>query len=330
MRKTQGYRVVWRVVVMLGITWLLVAVAPRPTSACSICRCGDPAFNALGLNIYSPNSFRIAFDWDRFDKTQGSVEGGDGASESVLENRFTATVSYTPSDALTLVARVPYTTRELSAQPGTGHATALDEDHGASTTGRGLSDPELYALVRVWAAPFVGGLGRRAWVGVQLGVKTPWGENDLREHGERLDEHVQPGTGSTDWIAGVAGVYVFDPTSSLFGSLQYRGMGSNDFGYRYGSVSLANVGYERKLGSRVDAVLELNGRHAGKDRVDADGELDPNTGGGLLYLTPKVVLNLSGSLVARVSAQIPVAKSLNGSQTERTVWGVGLTYVFGG
>jgi hypothetical protein len=330
MRKTHDHHGARRAVAFLAVAGLAAVAAPCPASACSICRCGDPAFNALGLNIYSPKSFRIAFDWDRFDKTQGSIEGGEGATETVLENRFTAMVSYTPSDALTLVARLPYTIRELTTEPGVGDATALDEDHHGSTTGRGFSDPELYALVRVWAAPFVGGLGRRAWVGVQLGVKTPWGENDLREDGERLDEHVQPGTGSTDWIAGVAGVYLLDPVSSLFGSLQYRGTGSNAFGYRYGSAALANLGYERKLGNRVDAVLELNGRDAAKDRVDADGTLDPNTGGGLLYLTPKVVVNLSGSLVARFSAQIPVAESLNGVQTERTVWGVGLTYVFGG
>jgi hypothetical protein len=318
---------------LLAIASLAAAAAPRTVSACSICRCGDPAFNALGLNIYSPNSFRIAFDWDRFDKTQGSNEGGEGASETVLENRFTATVSYTPSEALTLVARLPYSDRTLTSHSGVSAAHVLHEGHEGSdgpVTGRGLSDPELYALVRVWAAPFVGGLGRRAWVGLQLGVKTPWGENDLRENGERLDEHVQPGTGSTDWIAGVAGVYVLDPVSSLFGSLQYRGTGSNDFGYRYGSAALANFGYERKLGSTVDAVLELNGRDAAKDRVDADGELDPNTGGGVLYITPRVVINLGRGLVARVSAQVPAVTRLNGVQTERTVWGVGLTYVFGG
>lgn len=330
MRPAEAHHGSARAVALLATAALAAVAAPRTVSACSICRCGDPAFNALGLNIYNPNSFRLALDWDRFDKTQGSIEGGEGGRETVLENRFTATVSYTPSDALTLFARVPYTTRELTTEPGVGHATALDEDQHGSTTGRGLSDPELYALVRVWAAPFVGGLGRRAWVGLQLGVKTPWGENDLRENGERLDEHVQPGTGSTDWIAGVAGVYVLDPVSSLFGSLQYRGTGSNDFGYRYGSAALANFGYERKLGSTVDAVLELNGRDAAKDRVDADGELDPNTGGGVLYITPRVVINLGRSLVARVSAQVPAVTRLNGVQTERTVWGVGLTYVFGG
>jgi hypothetical protein len=44
--------------------------APR-LSACSICRCGDPTFNALGSNIYSAGRFTLAFDWDHLSKEQG-------------------------------------------------------------------------------------------------------------------------------------------------------------------------------------------------------------------------------------------------------------------
>ena len=315
-------------------TAMLLAVAclvgaSRQATACSICRCGDPAFNALGLNIYNPQTLRIALDWGRFDKSQGIGNGGANGTESVVEDRFTATFSYSPSDALTVIAQLPWATRRLTSEPGSLQVPGLEEKGGDPTTGRGVGDPELYALVRLWAAPFASGLGRRAWVGAQLGVKTPWGANDLRAGGVRLDEHVQPGTGSTDWIAGVAGVYVLDPSSSLFGSLQYRRTGSNRFAYRYGNATLGNLGYEHKLGSAFDAVLELNFRHAGEDRVGGGGTLDPNTGGGVLYVTPKVVANLSRSLVARVSAQIPVVRSLNGVQTERTVWGAGLTYIFG-
>ncbi len=253
MRKIKDHRTAFRAVAVLGIVWLAVA-APRPAGACSICRCGDPAFNALGLNIYEPNTFRIAFDWGRFDKSQGNAEEGAGGTEDVVENRFTATFSYSPTGAVTLFAQVPFATRTLTSYPGVGasHALHTGHDHaeeaGGPTTGRGLGDPELYALVRLWAAPFAPGIGRRAWVGVQLGVKTPWGANDLRDDGARRDEHVQPGTGSTDWIAGAAGVYVLDPASSLFGSLQYRRTGSNEFGYRYGAAALANAGYERRFG----------------------------------------------------------------------------------
>ncbi len=311
------------------LTLATVAVLPRPSAACSICRCGDPAFNALGLNIYNPESFRLALDWSRFAKTEGVGMGGAEGSESVVENRVTATLSYSPSEVFTLIAQLPWAIRSLTSSPAPPSALATVGEAGATTTGRGLGDPELYALLRVWAAPFASGLGRRAWVGLQLGVKTPWGENDLREGGVRLDEHAQPGTGSTDWVAGVDGVYVLDPASSLFGSFQLRRPGPNRFGYSYGDVGLANFGYERKLGSTLDAVLELNYRRAREDRVDSRGARDPNTGGGVLYLTPRLVANLSQRLVARVSAQIPVATSLNGVQSERTVWAAGLTYLFG-
>jgi hypothetical protein len=107
----------------------------------------------------------------------------------------------------------------------------------------------------------------------------------------------------------------------------YRHTGENDFAYRYGSSVTANVAYEHKLGSRLDGVIELNFRHANRDRVDAAGTLDGDTGGALLYLTPRLLVHLGGGLVLRASAQVPTVKSLNGFQTERVVADVGLTYL---
>ena len=93
-------------------------------------------------------------------------------------------------------------------------------------------------------------------------------------------------------------------------------------------MTLANLGYERKLGRLVDAAAELNFRSAGRDRVDQPGTLDPNTGGSVLYLTPRVILDLGKGLVGRLAVQVPVYRDLNGDQTERAVANVGLTYLF--
>ena len=300
-----------------ALLWAVVAfaVAPGEARACSICRCGDPAFNALGLNVYSPGTFRLALDWMRSSKSQGG--GGEGP-ESIVESRFTATLSYSPSERVTLIGQVPWARRRLSGEGAEG---------AGRTTGRGLADPELYALVRLWSAPVEGRVGSRAWVGLQLGVKTPWGENDLREGGSRMDEHAQPGTGSTDWSGGVAAVYVVGPSSTIFASAAYRSTGSNPEGYRYGNAVLGNLGYEHVLGGGVDADVQLNFRQAGRDRLDSGGALDPDTGGRVLYLAPRLSVNLSPRLVARVSAQVPVARSLDGRQSEGTVWSAGLTYV---
>jgi hypothetical protein len=120
-----------------------------------------------------------------------------------------------------------------------------------------------------------------------------------------------------------------DTRSTMFGSAQYRYTGSNDSGYRYGDLLLATLGYERSLGRVLDGVLEADFRDAGEDRIDDSGEHDPDTGGRMLYLTPRLLIRLTPALVARVSAQIPVAESLNGHQTEHTVYNAGLTWTFG-
>ena len=96
------------------VVGLLVAVPAEP---CSICRCGDATFNALGKDGYSARGFRVALDWERFDKDEGDSAAGE--SESQVENRFTALASYGFGETFTLVARVPYSVRNLtSTAPG--------------------------------------------------------------------------------------------------------------------------------------------------------------------------------------------------------------------
>ncbi|MBW8876219.1 MAG: hypothetical protein JF614_14730 [Acidobacteria bacterium] len=308
----------------------LLLIPVTPAHACSMCRCGDPTFNALGTDVYKDGALRVALDWERFDKQQGILSdegaalvkhaGPDHAADSLghesqVENRFTTALSYTFRDRVVAVARVPFTSREIT-------------DSESRTAHDGVSDPELYALVRLWSSEFAPGLGRRTWISVLGGVKTAWGQNDAATAGARLDEHLQPGTGSTDWFGGLSGVYLFNSRSSIFASTQYRNTGTNSFGYKYGNIAMANIGYEHKVGRRFDGVLELNFRDAGRDRTDSSGFLDPNTGGSLLYISPRLIFDFSKGLVGRLSVQVPVADGLNGDQKERTVANIGLTYLF--
>ena len=325
-------------VALASLVLLLARAGPAP--ACSICRCGDAAFNALGPDVYKAGAFRLALDWDRVEKESAVSEDamaavrvgrvlGRGPLEASaatgrdheVENRFTATASYSFGETVNVVARVPWSHRRL---------TTTDFAEGSTTTSSSsnLSDPELQLFVRLWAAPFEPGLGRRGWVSVFGGVKTPWGRNDLSEGGVRLDEHLQSGTGSTDAFLGLAGLALLDESSALFLSAQVRRTGSNGHGYRYGNAVLANAAVEHKLGKVVDAVVELNFRHVGRDRIDDTGTLDTNTGGSLLYLSPRLLFDLGGGLVARAGVQIPVARSLYGDQTEKAVVTAGLTFLF--
>lgn len=303
--------------IILFTAALTVAAAP-PVQACSICRCGDPTFNALGKEGVAQTGWRFALDWDQVKKTQGDPADD---FDAVRERRTTALVAWGVSDRFGLFARVPYGERDLTE-------TAAGDTE--STHASGFADPEVYAQARLWSSLFEGDVGVRTSLYAVFGVKTPWGENNAKEGGVRLDEHVQPGTGSTDWFGGLSGSYQITPSSAIFASAQYRHTGTNDYDYRYGRIVLMNLAYEHKLTSRLDGVVEVNYRHAGKDRIDDLVGYDADTGGSIAYFTPRLLFSFGNAWVVRAAAQLPLGQSgLNGMQHEKAVINFGVTKMFG-
>jgi len=301
----------------LSLATALALASPAGSWACSICRCGDPTFNALGKEGISLPGLKLALDWEEVSKSEGSR---DEEFSSVLEHRTTLFAAWSPSDRLTVFARVPYAERDL---------VEIEDGETERSSAGGLADPELSAQVRLWSSQFNGDVGTRSSIFLVGGVKTDWGVNDRAAGGERLDEHVQPGTGSTDWFAGLSGFYQLDRRSAVFVSTQYRETGRNDLGYRYGSALLLNAAYEHKLGARWDAVLEMNYRDAGYDEIDRSGALDEDTGGSMVYATPRILFDAGHGWVLRGSAQLPLSQSgLHGVQHEEPVWNLGVTRLF--
>jgi hypothetical protein len=289
----------------------------QPATGCSICRCGDPTFNALGEEGIALTGLRLALDWDQVEKTQG-VPAAD--FDSLRERRTTLLLAYGISDRYGVFARVPYSKREL---------TETEEGETEEVSHSGFSDPEIYGQARLWSSSFDGVVGVRSSVFAVFGVKTNWGENDASRDGERLDEHVQPGTGSTDWFGGLAASYQLDQRSVLFASAQYRHTGRNDSGYQYGRVTLLNLAYEHKWNAKWDTAIEFNYRHAGHDEVDVGGNTDPDTGGAITYITPRVLLDVGGGWVLRAAVQLPISdRGLNGNQDEKAVLNLGVTRLF--
>jgi len=288
-----------------------------PAWGCSICRCGDPTFNALGKEGVAQTGLRLALDWDQVRKTSG-VAGAEFSS--VQEQRTTFLLAYGFSDSVSVFVRVPYSERSLA-----------ETEQGVTEHVRtsGLADPEIYGQMRLWSSGFEGAVGVRSSIYAVAGVKTGWGENRASIAGERLDEHAQPGTGSTDWFVGLSGSYQINPKSALFASAQYRQTGRNHFGYRYGRVKLLNLAYEHKLGAKWDAAIEANYRIAGHDQMDTGGVTDPDTGGSIAYVTPRILFDAGHGWVLRASAQVPLSDSgLNGNQDEKIVVNLGVTRLF--
>lgn len=297
------------------VLMLSLPIVATPALGCSICRCGDPTYNALGNEGIAQEGWRLALDWDRVEKTQG----GGGEQESLTERRTTLLAAFGVSEAVGVFLRVPFSQRRLESH---------EDGEAGQVAVSGLADPEISLQWRLWSSAFDGEVGTRSRVYLTGGVKTDWGENDESAGGERLDEHVQPGTGATDEFIGIAASRQVDPATALFASVQHRLTGRNDHGYRYGRSTLLNVAYDRRLGARWDLVVEANYRQAGRDEIDGQGTRDPDTGGAITYLTPRMLFDLGHGWVLRASAQLPLYQhGLNGDQHERAVLNVGATYL---
>lgn len=305
---------------LLVLVGLVLATATVPQAlACSMCKCGDPTFSALGTQVFVANKFRFTVDWTRFQKSAaeqpedapivaGTRTTRSLANERVINNgeemRIALGFAYSFKDRLTVLASVPFAKHQLSN---------ADESLDSS----GLADPELTAVVRVW---------REA--SAVVAIKTPWGEDSAQENGERLDQHVQSGTGSTDWTLGGSIVHQTGNVTAIYGSLMHRFTGANRYGYEYGDAWLGNVGVQRRFNRRVSGSAEVNARDAGQDRVNDDGEIDPHSGGRVVYVSPRLLLNLGHEVVARIGLQLPVYERLDGVQNEKVNFQVGLTAVF--
>jgi hypothetical protein len=297
-----------RVFIALVVSSIAVLGAPR-ARACSMCHCSDPTFALVRSQLFVPRTFSLGLDADRFSKDQGAEDAAPGR-EAEVENRVTLSGGYTLARRFSVVLRVPFADRMLTGPEG-------------SESQSGISDPELLLHYRV-AAPRPG-----SWVSIGAGARPGWGQSEAQRDGERLEEHLQPGTGAFGWSLGGAFSHVVGAADdgSVYGSLTGRLNTRNDHGYRYGDALLVYAGYERRLGGWLNGVLEANFRHAARDEV-AVGEPDPNSGGSVLYLTPRLIVKLDRKHFLRLGVQIPVFESLYGDQDEKVNVFTGVTLRF--
>src|SRR5689334_15551758 len=96
-------------VVRNSSAWLCLVTALSfacpSTFACSIARCGDPTFNALGNDGVPQSGLRLAVDAERLEKSQGALD--DGEFEQLTEERVTLLAAYSVTERFALFARVP-------------------------------------------------------------------------------------------------------------------------------------------------------------------------------------------------------------------------------
>lgn len=265
-------------------------------------------------------------------------DDADGQSPHSLKSieSINIALAYGITDDLTVSARLPFVRRTdireglyFREHPELGEdATVIETLGGAS----GVGDVTLLGQYR-----FLNDTASGFEIAALLGVKLPTGKtNENANEGERFEAEFQPGSGSWDGQFGLAatwrqGAWSFD-TSALY-HLVTEGTQNTDLGDRllYGvalshrvmggppaeeHVHADGAVHLHKSSAKalaVDLVLELNGEW--HDKQKAGNEVDGNSGGHTLYVSPGVRLS-AGDWSGFASVGIPVVKDMNGLQPD--------------
>ncbi|MGC4121326.1 MAG: hypothetical protein QM765_43460 [Myxococcales bacterium] len=278
----------------------VVVLASARADACSICSSGDPLLSARdaagdagGLRLDLGSG--IASAW-------AQSEEDAGETESVTQVTIAATAAFSPMERLGFVVHLPVVLKFLGERDAAG-----------------LGDLDVAA--RVLALRHVDFQSRsRHTVSASVGLSLPTGANDKDAGGVRLDEHAQPGTGAFGGWLGAQYRYERDPFSAYVG-VAGRGWTTNAFGYRHGPALQWTALAQVRPIERLALEAGVDGRYAARD-VSQD-ELQANTGGLVLALSPGMLLRLVGELWVTARVQVPVFAHLFGVQ------GVGPTVQFG-
>jgi|GEM_PF-1731312 len=297
-------------------TLFLVALAgltPTRARACSVCGC-DPSSGTLGLERPSEGDLRLSIE-DRYLQKES---GAGDAAESEREDRLNVRFQYSPP--------VPRLSFQFEV-PIYAWKTHLNNAGVVDDTSRGLSDLVLNARYEVLK---LGGMIPRHVVALTAGLKAPTGDNahSIPIDNGAFDEHKQIGTGSWDEFLGAWYNFGDFPTVAYAG-VSARINGANSRGNHFGNALFGTLGVRRSFleSNRLFFALEGQFRDAGKDTTPG-GVYDDDSGGFITYATGTAGYAITENLLARAILQLPVVKSLNGTQGEHPVGFLALTYDF--
>jgi hypothetical protein len=291
----------------------LLAVAPRPADACSVCGCGDPLV-AVG-QVAGPAGqvgLELDFQW-LSQKAGGEVPG---TLDLLDQYSLLLTLSYTPVERLNLVVTLPWTWKDMRMQMPDGTTQP-------SSNLNGFGDMQLGLRWFVWDDVDVGARAHQS-LSISASTFAPTGRNDAVDaDGVRVDEHGQVGSGAWGPSLGLFYRYQGDLWSTYAGAWGlYRT--TNAYGYRYGAAVLWTAAAQWQPNDWLAISLSLDGRWAAADTQD--GATVESTGGLVLAAVPAVYAQIFPAGWLFVKAQLPFATSLYGDQSIGPVITAGIRY----
>lgn len=310
----------------IGMTMLFLctnAIADHPTVAFGLNSVGS--INTISADPLPSGTFAVGIQTEVINNDEFSTEqlenfaddGFEGVHSVDQITNTSISISYGITEDLSINARLPYIKRKNIREGEIEDGEAEAHTHGGSS---GLGDLLLLGQYRVLQS-------KTANIAVNFGIKTPTGEtNDIDKDGVRFETEFQPGSGSWDFLFGVA-------VSKQSGSFGYHanilynktteGSQSTEIGdalsynaaltYRLNGGNHTSHSHSHDTEIKWDLMLEINGEKRKKNKIS--GNTEEHTGGNTIFLSPGIRVS-SGKFGGFLSFGIPVVENQNGKQTD--------------
>lgn len=301
---------------LAAATSLAWACASTSTLACSSCGCtlnADWATQGLTsrtgwttdlrYDFYNQNDLRSGTH--RVDRATLAFPNDDEIQQHTVNRNATLTLDYGLSPDWGVTLTLPWLERR--------HTTIAPGDTEVSGS-RSDSVGDARVLAR-----YLGFSQAQDW-GLQFGLKLPTGKSRSVDFdsgpqtGEMVDRGLQPGTGSTDLLAGAFKFGAVSETVDYFGQalLQLPIASQNAFRPGVGVNLTAGVRYRGLAG--VVPQMQLNARAEKREKgSEAD---EPNSGATLVYFSPGATFSATQRTSVYAFGQVPVYQRVNGVQLE--------------
>ncbi|MBV6623580.1 MAG: transporter [Rivularia sp. (in: Bacteria)] len=293
---------------------------------------GHAPIGVMGDHAHKKGEFMFSYRY-MFMEMDGNRDGTNSISDSEVLQDFMVTpvdmsmqmhmvgAMYAVSDDVTLMAMVPYVSKEME------HLTRMGTRF--TTNSEGFGDIKTSALYTVFNKD-------KQRVHLNLGVSFPTGSIDERDDTPAGEDQILPypmqiGSGTFDLLPGIT--YLGQSGKGSWGAqaLTTLRLGKNDNGYRLGNKYQLTGWIARNWTDWLSTSLRLTGKTWG-DIDGADDRLNPmmiptadpnlrsgtqiNLGFGVNLYAPEG--NLQGSRLA-MEFELPILRDLDGPQLE-TDW----------
>jgi hypothetical protein len=266
--------------------------------ACSTCMVGDPTLNLMGTEKSFEGRLRFSADYlSRIEKM-----GLEHFNQTKLtEQRLTLGLGYAWDEKLNLSMRLPLVRKQLQ------FVNLAEQTHS------GVGDLDISAKWTLSPHP------QHLW-GIIGGSRLPTAQKI-----NNLDIDGQSGTGAFVPNLGIwYGFYRYPHFLYASGVYHYAFEGFDNFkaGDAFVSTFAGQVAFNHSLAFQ----LALETRWSKQNTTN--NQTDPDSGGTLGFLSPKIIYSITPDILLNVGVQIPVIKKLKGNHQEERTLQFGVIYDF--